>query len=109
MECVAESKSILGGNSRIERKLVPIRERVTRFETEASAASLSSKMLKPVLHANSESRRGSHFNLLPEKLSRRPVTKCRAFISSFEFEAERRPRGRSFSLEARYAFANWNE
>ena len=87
---VAEAKAILGGDSGVERKLVPIGKRVTSFESEAAVASLSGEMLNLVLHANCETRRQSHFDLLPEKMSRQALAEDVAFVSGFEFKAERR-------------------
>src|SRR5438132_14177490 len=89
-QCIDKTKSILGGDSGVERKLVPVGQRVAPFQREAAVASFSSEVLNLVLHANSEARRQSHFDLLPEKLTRQSVTKRSAFISGFELEAERR-------------------
>src|SRR5437899_10544508 len=89
-QCIAKTKSILGGDSGVERNLVPVRQGVARFQREAAVASFSSEVLNLILHANREARRQSHFDLLPEKLTRQPVTKRGTFISGFELEAERR-------------------
>ena len=69
-QCIAKTKSILGGDSGVEWKLVPVRQGVTPFQSEAALASFSSEVLNLILHANSEARRQSHFDLLPEKLTR---------------------------------------
>src|SRR5437899_1816190 len=89
-QCIAKTQSIVGGNSGVERKLVPVRQRVACFQGEAAVVSFSSEVLNLILHANSEARRQSHFDLLPEKLTRQPVTKHGTLISGFELEAERR-------------------
>src|SRR5262249_22802567 len=87
---IVEAKPIFGRDSRVKRNLVPISKCVTRFEREAAFTSLFGKVLHLVLDTNSETGWQPHLNLLAENLTRQAVTKANAFVSSFQFEAERR-------------------
>src|SRR5262249_7694959 len=68
LRCIVKAETVFSRNCGIEGKLVPIRQRVTRFESEAALKSVSFGMFDLVLHSDSEAGRQPHFDFLPQKL-----------------------------------------
>jgi len=67
---IVETEPIFHGYCGIERELVPVRQRVTRFESEAALESISGEMFDLVLDTHGETRRQTHLDFLPEDVSR---------------------------------------
>src|SRR5205085_9677603 len=90
LDRINKAEPVLRRYCGIERELIPICQRVTRFDSEGAVASPSREVLDLILQANSESRRQPHLYLLPEQVHRCAVPKEVAFISSLQFKAKRR-------------------
>src|SRR5258708_28168967 len=84
------AKFVFGKQCRVQWNLVPIGERVARFDAETLVLKIAVKALLTELESDSEAMWQSHFDFFSEEMVRRSVTERVAFINYPSVNAARR-------------------